>query len=106
MHNQILRPIILASTEVTLQNTLDTSRIPCLRIQTRARHVGHHAVAALHGVLGVAQRVVLGCGLGEPDIATVAVQVAGFQGFGDVFFDDDGAAGRVDEVGACRSLVR
>jgi hypothetical protein len=105
MHNQILRSIILASTEVTLQNTLHTSRIPCLRIQTRARHVGNHAIAALHGVLGVAQGMVLGCGLREPDVAAVAVQVAGFEGFGYVFFDDDGAAGCVDEVGACQKLV-
>jgi hypothetical protein len=44
--------------------------------------------------------MVLGCRLGEPDVAAVAVQMAGFEGFGDVFFNDDGAAGCVDEVGA------
>ena len=45
--------------------------------------------------------MVAGGGLGEPDVAAVAAEVAGFEGFGDVFFDDDGAAGGVDEPGAC-----
>jgi hypothetical protein len=56
-----------------------------------------HGVPAAPGILGVAKRVIFGRRLGEPDIAAVAVQLAGFEGFGDVFFDDDGAAGGVDE---------
>lgn len=44
--------------------------------------------------------MVLGGGLGEPDVSTVAAEVAGFEGVGDIFFDDDGAAGGVDEPGA------
>jgi hypothetical protein len=61
--------------------------------------VGDHGVAAAPGVLGVAQGVVLGGGLGEPDVAAVAGEVAGLEGLGDVLLDDDGAAGGVDEVG-------
>ena len=62
--------------------------------------MGHHGVPASEGVLGRAERVVFGSGLREPDVAAVAAQVAGFERFGHVFFDDDGAAGRVDEPGA------
>jgi hypothetical protein len=46
-------------------------------------------------VLCVAERMLLRRWLWEPDIAAVAPEVAGFEGFGDVFFDDDGAAGGV-----------
>jgi len=62
--------------------------------------VGHHGVAAAERVLGVPQDVVLGRGLGEPDVAAVAAEVAALEGLGDVLLDDDGAAGRVDEPGA------
>lgn len=64
-------------------------------------HVGDGGVAAAVRVLGVAERVVLGGGLREPDVSTVAAELAGLEGFGDVFFDDDGAAGGVDEPGTC-----
>ena len=63
--------------------------------------MGNHGVAAAPWVLGVAERVVLGCGLGEPDVAAVAAELAGGKGLGDVLLDDDGAAGGVDEPGAC-----
>jgi hypothetical protein len=59
--------------------------------------VGHHGVAAAPGVLGVAERVVLGRRLRKPHVAAVAIQLAGLEGFGHVFFDHDGAAGGVDE---------
>jgi hypothetical protein len=48
-------------------------------------------------VLGVAERVVLGGGLGEPDITTVSAEVAGLEGLGDILLDDDGTTGGVDE---------
>jgi hypothetical protein len=63
--------------------------------------VGHHGVAAAEGVLGVAEDVVLGSGLGEPDVTTVAAEVAALEGVGDVLLDDDGATGGVDEPRAC-----
>jgi len=49
--------------------------------------------------------VVLGSWLREPDVAAVAAEVAVLEGVGDVFFDDDGAAGGVDEPGAWRRGV-
>lgn len=100
MHNQILSPIIMLAREIRLENRLRARRIAHLRIDRAAGHVWHHGIAAAPGTLDVAEWVVLGRGLGEPDVAAVAAQVAGFDGVGDVFFDDDGAAGGVDEPGA------
>lgn len=57
----------------------------------------HHSVATAPRVLGVAERVVLRSGLGEPDVSAVAAQVAGLDGLGNVLLDDDGATGSVDE---------
>lgn len=36
-------------------------------------------------------------GLGEPNVTTVTAELAGFEGGGDVFLDDNGATGGVDE---------
>ena len=96
MHDQILRPVIFPATEIALQNGLRASGIAFLRVNGCSAHVWHHGVSAAKGVLGVAEGVVLGCRLGEPDVAAVAAEVSGFEGFGDVFFYDDCAAGGVD----------
>lgn len=57
----------------------------------------HHSVATAEGVLGVAQWVVLWRGLREPHVATIAAQVAGLEGLGDVLLDDDSTTSSVDE---------
>lgn len=60
--------------------------------------MGDHGVTATPvGVLGGAERVVLGGGLGEPDVTSVTAELAGLEGFGDVLLDDDGTTGGVDE---------
>ncbi len=101
MHNQILRLVVLAPTEILLQNRLGAGGVALLRVDGGAGHVGHHGVPATpRGVGGVAERVVLGGGLREPDVAAVAAELAALEGLGHVFLDDDGAAGRVDEPGA------
>ena len=105
LDNQILRSIIVLARKVRLQDILRALRIPLLRIQTRPRHMRHHCVSTAEGVLGVAKNVVLGRWLREPDVAAVAAEMAGFEGVGDVFFDHYGAAGGVDEPGACSMLV-
>lgn len=87
----------MLSTQVTLENSLGTVGISLLRIERSTGHVRNHSVSATEGVLGVAEWVVLGCWLREPDISSVAAEVAGFEGLGDVFLDDDGASGGVDE---------
>jgi hypothetical protein len=41
--------------------------------------------------------VLLWCWLREPDVSAVAAEVAALKCIGDVFLDNDGAAGGVDE---------
>jgi hypothetical protein len=59
--------------------------------------VRNHGVAAAPWVLGVAERVVFGCGLGEPDVTTVSTEVAVFERLCNILLDDDGTTGRVDQ---------
>jgi hypothetical protein len=68
-----------------------------LRVDGCTRHVRNHGIAAAPGVGSIAEWVILGCGLGEPDVTAIAAEVAGLEGLGDVLLDDDGAAGGVDE---------
>jgi hypothetical protein len=49
--------------------------------------------------------VVDGGGLREPDITTVACEVARLEGLGDVLLDDDGTTSGVDEVRALGSRI-
>lgn len=101
VNDQILRAVVELASEVALQDGLGAVGVALLRIQRGTRHVGDHGVAAAEGVLGVAQDVVLGCGLGEPNITTVAAEVAGLQSIGDILLDDDGATGSVDKPRTC-----
>ena len=45
----------------------------------------------------VSEWVILWCGLWEPHVTTVAAELAVLECFGNVFLDDDGATGGVDE---------
>lgn len=87
----------MALRQVAVEDCLDAVGVPDLRVDGGARHVGNHGVAAAEGVLGGAEGVVPGGGLGEPHVAAVAAEVALVEGVGDVLLDDDGAAGGVDE---------
>ena len=57
----------------------------------------NHGVASTPWVLGVAERVVLGRGLGEPDITTVSTEVTRLESISNILLDDDGATSGVDE---------
>lgn len=103
--NQILRAVVVLAGEVALEDSLGAISISLLGIQRSSGHVGGHGVAEAEGVDGGAERVVAGGGLGEPDITTVAGEVAGAESLGDVLLDDDGATGGVDEVGALLHLA-
>jgi hypothetical protein len=105
MNNQILRTIIMLSTQITLQNTLRTITISLLRIERGARHVRNHGVSASEGVLGIAERMVFWCGLREPDVAAVAAEVTGFESCCNILFYNDGAAGGVYEPGSWISVL-
>jgi hypothetical protein len=74
--NQILWSVVVSTREVRVQDGLGTGCISLLRIDRCTAHMRHHCVSAAHGVLSVSERVVLWCGLREPHITTVAVQVA------------------------------
>jgi hypothetical protein len=96
-NNQILGSVVVLSAQVALQDALGAVGISLLGVERSTRHVGNHGVSATEGVLGVAERVVFGCWLREPDVTTVATEVAGGEGLSNVFLDDDGATGGVDE---------
>lgn len=97
MDDEVLGAVVLAAGEVAVEDGLGAGGVALLRVDRRARHVRHHGVAAAPRVLGVPQRVVLGCGLGEPDVSAVAAELAVLERLGDVLLDDDGTAGGVDE---------
>lgn len=100
MNNKVLRAVVLTAGEVRVQDVLRALGVADLRVDRGTRHVGDHGIATAPGVLSVAERVVLGRRLGEPDVTAVAAEVAGLEGLGDVLLDDDRAAGGVDEPSA------
>lgn len=102
--DQVLGAVVLTAGEVAVQDSLGTLRVADLGIDRGTGHVGSHGVAAAPRALDVAQRVVLGSGLGEPDVTTVSAEVAGLDGLSNVLLDDDGATGGVDEPGALLHL--
>lgn len=97
LHDQILGPVVMLPREVRLQDVLGTLGISLLGIKRGAGHVRHRCVTATLGIGGIAERVLFGCGLREPNITTVTAEVSRLEGFGNVFFDNNGAAGGVDE---------
>ena len=97
MDDKVLGPVVLATRPVRVENGLGTGGVALLGVDRGTGHVGDHGVASAPGVLGVAQRVVLGRGLGEPDITTVSAEVTVLEGISNVLLDDDGATGGVDE---------
>lgn len=97
--NQVLRAVVLTAGEVAIENVLSTLGVADLGIDGCARHVGNHGVATAPRVFGVAERVILRGGLGEPDITTVSTKVAGLEGLGNILLDHNSTAGGVDEPG-------
>jgi hypothetical protein len=100
VNNEVLGPVVLLLGEVGLEDSLGASGVAGLGVERGTRHVGNGGVsggAAPVLVGGGAERVVGGRGLGEPDIAAIAAELAGGESLGDVLLDDDGAAGGVDE---------
>lgn len=83
--------------QVRLEDGLGTVGVTLLSVKGSTGHVGHHGVATTEGVLGVAQDMVLGGGLREPHITTVAAELARLEGVGNILLDDDGTTGSVDE---------
>ncbi len=86
--------------EVVGEDAPDAVRIPRLRVQGRARVVGHHAVAASERVLRRAPDVVLRRWLHVPHIARVPGQLPALERLRDRVLVADRAAGGVHEPGA------
>lgn len=95
--DKVLVLVVEAAREVTVQDLLGTLGVPDLSVDGGTGHVGNHGVATAPGALDITERVVLGSGLREPDVTTVASQVTRLDGLGDIFLDDDGTTGGVDE---------
>jgi hypothetical protein len=95
--DEVLRVVVVATRPVRVEDRLGTGGVAFLCVDRGSRHVGNHGVSSAPGVLGVAQRVVLGRGLGEPHIATVSAEVAALQGIGNILLDNNGTTGGVDE---------
>lgn len=97
MDDKVLRPVVKLAAKVALQDGLGTISVALLGVERSTRHVRDHGIATTEGVLGIAERMVLGGGLGEPDITTVSAEVTSLESLGNVLLDDDGATGGVDE---------
>lgn len=95
--DEVLGAVVVAAREVALEDALGAVGVALLGVERGTGDVRDHGVTAAEGVLGVAERVVLGRGLREPHITTVATKVTALEGGGDVLLDDDGATGGVDE---------
>ena len=76
VYNQIFWTIVVAAGEVAVKDALDACSITLLRVDGRAGHVRHHGIATTPWVLGIPQWMVLWCWLREPDITTIATEVA------------------------------
>lgn len=59
--------------------------------------MGNHGVAAAPWVGGIAEWVVLGGGLREPDITTVSTEVAVLESLCDILLDNNSTTGSVDQ---------
>lgn len=103
--DEVLVSVVVATGEVALENSLGAVGITDLGVDGGTGHVGNHGVAAAPGALDVAQRVILGGGLREPDITSVASQVTRLDGLGDVLLDNDGTTSGVDEPRAWRVVL-
>ena len=98
LDDEVLGLVVVLAAEVGLEQRLCAGGVALLGVDGGAGHVGHGGVAAAPGAVGGgAERVLLGCGLDVPDVTTVTAELAGLEGLGDIFLDDNGATGGVDE---------
>ena len=108
MDDEVLGPVVVAAAEVRFEDGLGAGGVAGLGVERGTGHVRDGGVAGRAApvlVGGGTEGVVLGRGLGEPDVAAVAAELAGGESLGDVLLDDDGAAGGVDEPGAWEMLL-
>jgi len=102
--DQILWSIVMPSGEVRFQDTLDARGVSGLCVERCTTHMGNHPVAASKRILCIAKRVVLWRRLREPDVATVAVELARFQSLSDIFLDDNSTTSCIDQIGPLQNV--
>lgn len=97
MHDQIVRLVIKSARVVRVEDILRALGITDLSIDRATGHMRDHGVSTAPWALDIAERVVLWCGLREPNITTITTELARLDGFGDVLLDDDGSTSGVDK---------
>lgn len=102
--DQILRSVVMLARKVRLEDRFGTIGVSLLSIEGGTRHVWNHGVSTTEWVLCVAEWVVLWCWLWEPDITSVTAEVAGSKSLGNIFLDDDGTTGGVNQPGSLLHL--
>ena len=101
VHDQIFGSVIESARKVRVEDSLGASGVALLGIERGTRHVWDGGVPASPvDVRSVAQRVVLGCGLREPHITTVAAELTALERLCNVLLDDDSTTSGVDEPSA------
>lgn len=96
-NNEILVLVVMTAREVALENSLGALSVTDLCVDRGTRHVRNHGVATAPWALHVAEWVVLGGGLGIPDITTIASQVARLDSFSNILLNDNSTTGSVNE---------
>jgi hypothetical protein len=102
--DKVLWSIVLTASEIAVEDRLDAVSVTDLGIDRGARHVRNHGVAAAPWALDIAEWVVLGGGLREPNVTTISAKLTALDGFSDIFLDNDGTTGSVDEPSALLHL--
>lgn len=102
--NEVLEPVVMATAEVAVEDALGALGVADLSIDRGTGHVGNHGIATTPWALDIAERMVLGSRLGEPNVTSITTEVAGLDGFSNVLLDDNGAAGGIDEPSALLHL--
>lgn len=101
LDNEVLRPVVVLAAEVRLEDVLRAGGVPDLGVDRGTRHVRNSGVSAAPWVLGGTERVVLGSWLWEPDITTVAAELAALKRLSNVFLDNNGTTSGIDEPCTC-----
>lgn len=88
---------LLFAVEESLQDLLSSLGVSSLGIEGGTTVVRGHTVPSLQVVAHGSPRVVAGCRLRVPDVTSVEVDLARFEGFGYVFRHGEGASCGVDQ---------
>lgn len=97
MHDQIVRLVIESVGVIRVEDILRALGITDLSIDRAAGHMRNHGVSTAPWTLDITERVVLWCGLREPNITTITTEMARLDGLSDVLLDNDGSTSGVDE---------